>query len=189
MRFGIDIGIDAQAYRRFFSKVGRDFCDTIELGFGFDIERENPRSQGEANFPGRFPDTRKNDFPGSGAGGEREREFIERGFQGRARIDVAGGAEISGDVRKSDRFHMQLSVGKGKGDHRADSFSGSGFSRAAAGGEETGCVSFRDGGGRKSDPRFPHAQRKAVTRTTMARKGNRRDMVVYGRMVTYGNAG
>ena len=136
MRLGVDVGIDAQADRRFFAQAGSDFVEPFEFGRGFDVEAEDAGFKGKAHFFDGFADTGEDDFFRVAACGQRTLQFA-------AGNDIEAGAASGKDVEQ-----CQAGVGlDGIADERVDAFEfvqifvQRGFQRGAginiAGGAET----------------------------------------------------
>ena len=68
MRFGVNIGIDAQADRRLLAEMAGDFVQAFELGRGFNVEAENAGFQRKFHFASRLANPGKDDFFRVGAG-------------------------------------------------------------------------------------------------------------------------
>ena len=75
MRFGIDIGIDANADRRPLARLSRHGIEVIELACRFDVEAMDAQFEPTVHFRDGLSDAGKNDLAGVAAGRDDSREL------------------------------------------------------------------------------------------------------------------
>src|SRR5690606_36576792 len=86
VRPGVDIGIDAQRYRRGLAERRCARRQKLKFRLGLNVEAENAGLKREVYFPRGLADTGKYDLPGGNAGGQRSPHLT-------LRDDVGAGAE------------------------------------------------------------------------------------------------
>ena len=135
MRFGVDIGIDAQTDRRFFAQGQSHLVEYFKFGFTFNVEATNAQLKGLFHLSTCFANARKNNLGRLATCGQHACQFTGRnnvktatgfgknlqysqigiGFHGVTNLDLA--TFKAALVGRQGRQHRCFGIGKNRRAH------------------------------------------------------------------------